>query len=228
MCTRRSTFIKDLLELFHVGKIVNKAAILLIFESSLDFSVALSEEHDTFLFTRLVIILLDHIEFLLHLFFEIIGILSTYFSNSYFIEVIQSLLLTVSVDIIQLLIVEGTTTLQFISQRFLEDIEGVVLSFQALVLADVSPRRFNAWNRTLVNSFDVALHEVPEHSTIECLTIDLFWLDPLENFPPEDEHLLNELSSKFFHRNVYQVLKFVLIGKRSDHGDAVTICKETL
>lgn len=88
MRSRRSTFIKDLLELLDIRKIVNKTTILLILESSFDFSVALTEEHDAFLLTRLVVILLDHVEFLFHLFLKIFAILSSYFSNSYFVEML--------------------------------------------------------------------------------------------------------------------------------------------
>lgn len=114
MCSGRSTFIENLLELLHIGKIIDKTTILLIFKSSLDFSVALTEEHDTFLFAGLVVVLLDHIIFLFHLFLKIFAIFFTYFSNSYFIEMVESLSLAGSVDIFHFLIVEGTCLLQFL------------------------------------------------------------------------------------------------------------------
>jgi len=63
---------------------INEAWILLILKSSLDFSVAISQEHNALLFTRLIIISFDLVEFLFHLLLEIVQEFIFVISNSYF------------------------------------------------------------------------------------------------------------------------------------------------
>lgn len=139
MGSRRATFIKDLLKLLHVSEIVDEARVLLVFESAFNFSVTLPEEHYTLLLARLVVILFDHVELLLHLLFKVFTEFLSDISNSYFIEMIESLFFAGSVYIFKFIVIKRSTRRKLLSESFLEYVKRVILGFKALVLADVGP-----------------------------------------------------------------------------------------
>lgn len=138
-CSWWSLLFENMFDLLNIVQEINKTWILLILKSSLNFSVAISQEHYTLLFTRLIIILFDLVKFLFHLFLEVVQEFVFVISNSYFCEIDKSLFLGIVEEIFKLLVIEWTTFLNIIGELFDKYIVRVVSSLQAFIFTNVSP-----------------------------------------------------------------------------------------
>lgn len=206
VCSRWTSLFKHVLEVDNVLKIVHEPWVVLVLEGSLNFGVVLAQEHDTFLFTALVIILLDVIELLLHFILELFQKFVFYLSNSYLREETESGSFGYEVLVLQLLFVKWSLVGYLISESLVEHFHGVVEGLHAFVFADVGPGAFDAGDRPLIDRLNVALAKVPEHVTVQLLAVNHLRLDSLEDLAAQHVHLLNELRSQVLHGNVDKIL----------------------
>jgi len=90
-------------------KVIDEAWVLLILESSLYLGVALPQEHDAFLLACLLVVSLDLRKFVSHFVSEILHVIFLDLSNSYFIEVVNCLVLCLCVNFLEFVLKEGST-----------------------------------------------------------------------------------------------------------------------
>lgn len=223
VCSRWAGLIKHVLKVDDVLKIVHEPWIVLVLEGSLNFGVVLAQEHDTLLFTALIIILFHIMELLLHFLFELFQEFVFDLSNSYLSEESESSSFGNEVLVLQLLFVKWSLVGYLLSESLVEHFHGVVEGLHAFVFADVGPGALDAGDRTLVDRLNVTLAKVPEHVTVQHFAIYHLWLDSLEDLATEHVDLLNKLRSQVLHGNVDKILERVFVGEGSDHGDAIPI-----
>lgn len=176
----------------------------------------------------MLVVDLDLLELVLDLGLQILNEILLHFPNSYFVEVLKSFFLGAAVEILQLMILEGALAGDVLADVLGEDVVRLFQSFLALILADVGPGAFDAWDGALVDRLHVALNQVPEHGSVQRLAVDFLGLDTLQNLASQAVDLLNELWAEFAHWLVGESLKAAFVGEWSDHGDAISLVEEAL
>lgn len=178
--------------------------------------------------TGIIIISFKLLIFLFYLFLQIFHILRLHISNGYFLEVIESLSLGLNIHFFDLVVVEGTTIIVLLSEHLLEDVKRLILGLLTLILTNVDPGGLNTWNCSFINRFHVRLHQIPEHGSVQTLSINFLGLDSVQHLLSKDHNLVDELWSELLHWDINEILELILVGEGSDHGDTVPIGEETL
>ena len=96
----------------------------------------------------------------------------------------------------------------------------------ALILAQISPSRLNAWNRSFIDGLGIGLTKFQEHLTCDVAPVEYLRLDSLEYARSKRCHLFDEFGSQAVILKFLQSLKISLLLCRSNHGVAIAVLEE--
>ena len=138
--------------------VIGKSFEFVVLEVSFDGHVGVLEELVAGLLALCLVELgemsLDLFDFVLELVQEFL----LYVTNRFFFEFFHTLLFGVAVDIFEFVVEERGFVVELLGEAVLEEFDGVVKSFLALVLADVGPGTVDVGHDTGVDGFNVVFN----------------------------------------------------------------------
>jgi hypothetical protein len=174
------------------------------------------------------VFLFDKFELVLHLVLKLDKERFTNIADSGFREFLNRSALGIAVELAKFLFENGGALLKVILEGFFELLIGVLLSSEALALANVRPGSLDVGDDASVDSLNVAASQVVQHVTREFLPMHELGFDPVDDLAPELHELLNKLRSEVVKVDLLQGLEIFLLGERANHGATVSLFEEGL
>ena len=174
------------------------------------------------------VFLFDKLELVLHLVLKLDKERLADVADSGFREFLNRGALGIAIELAKFLFENGGALLKVILEGFFELLIGVLLSSEALALANVRPGSLDVGDDASVDSLNVTASQVVQHVTGEFLPMHELGLDPVDDLAPELHELLNELRSEVIKVYLLQGLEVFLLGEWANHRAAVSLFEEGL
>jgi hypothetical protein len=114
--------------------------------------------------------------------------------------------------------------LEFLLESLFSLIKGLI----SPLLAQVSPSRLDAGNSTSIYGINIELDEGEPLAAVHFMTLDSLYSHILEDTLSKGVYLFHKFGAQLPQVPALKVLELVLVGKRADHGLALSLLEVAL